>query len=203
MKDQKRLINFENQQFLILSGGNTELGVLDLKGVAVPQEQNINFINIARLSPEKDQETLIHAFAKVTEVEEKARLYIVGEGPLEQQLKHLVQSLGIGNKVYFTGQIENPFVLLNQCDCFILSSEYEGQGLVLLEALILEKPVIGTNVPGIKSVLADGYGKLIDHNVEALKQAMITFIEEGMEMKEFDYVGYNRDAIEMFHSEVI
>ncbi|MEK5524016.1 glycosyltransferase [Heyndrickxia sp. FSL W8-0423] len=202
MKDQKRLINFENQQFLILSGGNTELGVLDLKGVAVPQEQNINFINIARLSPEKDQETLIHAFAKVTEVEEKARLYIVGEGPLEQQLKHLVQSLGIGNKVYFTGQIENPFVLLNQCDCFILSSEYEGQGLVLLEALILEKPVIGTNVPGIKSVLADGYGKLIEHNVEALKQAMITFIEEGMEMKEFDYVGYNRDAIQMFIQEI-
>ncbi|QQZ10347.1 glycosyltransferase [Heyndrickxia vini] len=201
-KDQKKLINYDNHDFLVLSGENAESGVLDVKGVDIPKEEHINFINIARLSPEKDQETLIYAFANVQKIESKARLYIVGEGTLEQELKHLVNSLGIEKNVYFTGQIENPYVLLNECDCFILSSEYEGQGLVLLESLILEKPVIGTNVPGIKSVLAGGYGTLVEHDREALQQAMISFISKGIEQKKFDYVAYNQEAMEMFFQEV-
>ncbi|KYD09563.1 glycosyltransferase [Heyndrickxia sporothermodurans] len=202
-KVEKKTIQFEGHDYLILSGGDANQGVLAMKGVEIPKDENINFINIARLSPEKSQHLLIQAFANISKVEDRARLYIVGEGPLEQELKHLAQSLGIGSKVYFTGQIENPYVLLNQCDCFILSSEYEGQGLVLLEALILEKPIIATNVPGIKSVLEGGYGQLIEHNIEELQQAMLTFASKGLETKEFDYVGYNRKAIEMFMSEVV
>src|SRR5699024_11717304 len=98
------------------------------------------------LSPEKDHMKLIQSFYELSKTHSDIKLYIVGEGVLKTQLEQLVDRLNLNNRVIFTGQLNNPYPLLNMCDCFVLSFNYEGKAIVLLEALILEMPVIITYV---------------------------------------------------------
>lgn len=83
----------------------------------------------------------------------------------------------MNDRIILVGQLSNPFALINQCDCFVLSSNYEGQGLVLLETLIIGKPIIATDVTGVRSVLKEGYGELVENNQEALAEKLIQFVE--------------------------
>lgn len=168
-----------------------------------PRSSDINFINIGRLGPEKDQAKLINAFHHIVSNDPHAKLYIVGEGALEKQLKYQVKNLGLTNHVIFTGQLTNPYALLNACDCFVLSSNHEGQPIVLLEALILRKPIIVTNIPGSRSVVEGGYGLIVDNSVNGLAEGMMKFInDEPLYDKTFDYETYANQAINMFYSKV-
>jgi len=110
--------------------------------------------------------------------------------------------LGLKNDIIFAGQLENPFVLLDECDCFVLSSDYEGQGLVLMEAMIVGKPIIATDVTGVRSVLEGGLGLLVENTEEALTEAMKKYITEGIEYQTFDYESYNNHALQLFYKNV-
>ena len=111
--------------------------------------------------------------------------------------------LNIKDKVIFTGQVKNPFLLLKNSDCFVLSSNHEGQPMVLLENLILDKPIIATDIPGNRSVLENGYGLLCENSVEGLFEAMDKFMTNGIEHKKFDFIKYNAEAMKMFYSKVL
>lgn len=159
-----------------------------------------NFINMGRLSPEKNQENLIRAFSKFIQTGEKARLYILGSGPLEETLKQVIIDLGLQENVFLLGQKENPFAILSKCDYFILPSIYEGQPMVLLEALTLKMSIIASNIPANKDVLKDGQlGTLIvgtteDAIFETLKEKKYeSFVGES-----FDAIDYNSNAISNF-----
>ena len=175
---------------------------LDLRGIVAPLDNNINFISIGRLSPEKDHKKLLTAFSKVFEYHDNVKLYILGDGPLKEDLINFADDIRILDQVIFTGNLDNPHWLLNSCNCFVLSSNYEGQGIVILEALVLGKSVISTDIFGPRGILKGGYGKLVANNTEALAEAMIEFIEEGMDSKPFDYLKYNKIAMNQFYKEV-
>lgn len=177
-----------------------QLGCKEVLVKKSPDNNNINFINIGRLSPEKDQEKLLHAFKRVNDKYKNTRLYILGEGPLYNRLQEVIGDLQLESSVYLLGQVSNPFYLLNQCDCFILSSNYEGQPMVLLEAMTLGKNIIATDIPQNRYVLQDGYGKLAENSVAGLAKEMEDFIVNGMTTREFDYNGYNEKAMESFYT---
>jgi CDP-glycerol glycerophosphotransferase len=202
LKENQEVIINDDIEYLI-SNKKVDFGAISTKGIIKPSVENINFINIGRMSPEKDQEKLITAFASIEHEYANVRLYIVGEGPLENKLKTLARELRIEHKVFFTGQLDNVFALLSNCQCFVLSSNYEGQGLVLLESLILRIPTIATDVTGVRSVLENGYGLLVDNTLEDLKEGMLKFINgEKLSTKNFDYKAYNNEAIQMFYEKV-
>src|SRR5699024_9308418 len=106
------------------------------------------FITVGRLSVEKDHAKLITAFAQVKKQCNTASLIIIGDGPLRGELNQLVRALDLEEGVKLLGRRTNPMPLLNKADCFVLSSEHEGQGLVLLEAMALDKPIISVDIPG-------------------------------------------------------
>jgi len=193
---------YNNKDYLVMQC-KTDRGLLEMKGIELPDSKNINFINIGRLSPEKDQKKLIRAFSKIAEMYRSARLYIVGEGVLANELKKLTKSLKLEEKVIFTGQVSNPFVLLKKCDCFILSSNHEGQPMVLLEALVLGMPIIATDIPGSRSILENGYGELVENSEDGLVNGMEKFILKQIPNKRFDYDKYNQMALDMFYKEVV
>ncbi len=112
------------------------------------------FSNVGRLHPDKDQKTLISAFAKVADKLPKAILMILGKGRLEAALKQQVKDLGLSNKVIFTGMVANAVNYYRAFDAFILSSDYEPFGMVLLEAIMAEVPIIATNVGGAKEIIS-------------------------------------------------
>ncbi|WP_444939373.1 CDP-glycerol glycerophosphotransferase family protein [Microbulbifer sp. JMSA002] len=143
----------------------------------------VKFVSIGRLSPEKNQSRLLKAFSKVIKEGVNAVLFLVGEGPLREALEAESQKLQIEDRVVFTGWVSNPYPLLAASDCMVLSSDYEGQPMTLLEALSLGIPCIGTNIPGIRSVLGNGGGVLTDQNDASLAEAMIKFSESNQDSK--------------------
>lgn len=204
-KDEKRTIELNDTQYLLKEESFAQ-GSFSMAGVPMPKEDEITFINVGRLSPEKGQDKLITAFSTLSKKHDNLKLLIMGEGPLRRDLEKLIHSLQLEDKVFLVGQWNNPYSLINQCDCFVLSSNHEGQGLVLLETLIMEKPIISTDIPGPHSVLEDGYGRLVNNDEESLTVAMSEFIEDKNKftnnLKKFDYEKYNEDAMALFYKTV-
>ncbi len=101
---------------------------------------------VGRLVPYKGVEFLIRALANI-----KARLWIVGSGPLEDSLRNLVREKGIADRINFLGQVSDDDLVAyyHACDAFVLPSitTQEMFGLVQLEAMACRKPVISTNLP--------------------------------------------------------
>lgn len=134
------------------------------------------FISVGRLSTEKNQETLIKAFAELVGEGNRVGLVIVGSGILEEQLKQEINRLGLENQVLLTGQLSNPYPAIRHADCFILPSKHEGQPVTLLEAMALGMPVITTTLPGCIEVVGLGYGKLTETDQSSVANAMREFL---------------------------
>ncbi|MBL8798967.1 MAG: glycosyltransferase [Planctomycetia bacterium] len=105
-------------------------------------------IHVARLSPVKDQATLLRAARLVADRHTEFRLDIVGGGPCEADLKQLHAQLDLGERVRFLGYRADVGLLLRQADVFVLPSLTEGVSLTLLEAMASSLPIVATAVGG-------------------------------------------------------
>ena len=113
--------------------------------------------NVGRLHPDKDQKTLLAGFAKaLNHLPPASLLAIAGSGPLEAELQSYARSLGISRSVFFLGQVPNVRQLFSAFDLFVLSSDHEPFGMVLLEAMAAGVPVIATNCGGAPEVVGRG-----------------------------------------------
>jgi len=121
-------------------------------------------LGAGRLAEQKDFETLIRAFEGVAEQKDNARLLIVGSGSKEAQLQTLVSELGLEDRVELVGYVDNLYAYMNAADVFVLSSRWEGFGIVLVEAMAVGTPVVSTDCPhGPNEILSNGeYGELVD-----------------------------------------
>lgn len=160
------------------------------------------FITIGRLSGEKDQEKLIRAFEKVHQESPKTRLLIIGDGPLQYGLQSIITELGLQKYVHLLGRKKNPYPYLKRADCFILPSNYEGQPVVLFEALILHKMIIATDIVANRGVLAGGYGALCENTINGVVVAMNQYLAGELHSEPFDIEKYNQRAIEMLYEKV-
>lgn len=203
LADEENIVEICGDEYYIKESVIDNNGAITIDGFRKPDKNDTVFINIGRMSPEKDQDKLLKAFKLLCDKYNNVKLYIVGDGVLRDDLESSAMKLNIKDKVIFTGQVKNPFLLLKNSDCFVLSSNHEGQPMVLLENLILDKPIIATDIPGNRSVLENGYGLLCENSVEGLFEAMDKFMTNGIEHKKFDFIKYNAEAMKMFYSKVL
>lgn len=110
-------------------------------------------VTVGRLAEPKAYDVLLRAHALATQPHD---LVIVGDGPDRAALEGLAAELGISDTVHFTGFLSDPQPLIARADLFVLSSRYEGLGLVLVEALAHGTPVISTDCAGPRYVLDHG-----------------------------------------------
>ena len=130
--------------------------------------------NVGRLHPDKDQTTLIKGFAKaLPDLPAGSLLAIMGSGRLEQQLKQLAIDLGVADSVRFLGQVPNGRRYFKAFNLFVLTSDYEPFGMVLLEAMAADVPVIATNCGGAKEVVSDPQYLFELGSVEELSRLLI------------------------------
>ena len=132
-------------------------------------------VTVGRLHPQKDQETLLRAFAKVVE-RRPARLLILGEGEVRAALEALAAELGVSQRVHLPGHVSDSLAQMNAADLFVLSSRFEGLPTVLIEALLCGLPIVSTDCEhGPREILEGGrYGTLVPvGDVEALAAAML------------------------------
>ena len=113
---------------------------------------------VGRLWAQKDYPNLIRALAELESGLMSPRLVIVGDGPLRDDLVSLAESLGVLDRVTFLGVRHDVPALLSACDLFVLSSAWEGFGLVVAEAMACDRVVVATNCGGVKEVVGEiGY----------------------------------------------
>jgi glycosyltransferase involved in cell wall biosynthesis len=119
------------------------------------------FGTIGRLAKNKDQASLIQAFALIKPHYPNAKLIIIGDGVLQESLQQQINTAGLSDDIILTGFLAGGFRYLKAFDCFVLPSIQEAFGRVLLEAMIAKCPVIAARVHGIPEVVADA-GVLIN-----------------------------------------
>ncbi|MEA2019028.1 MAG: glycosyltransferase, partial [Campylobacterota bacterium] len=136
--------------------------------------QDIIFVIVGRFVEAKGFIYLIKAFAKIDRnIRDKMNLILVGDGVEKTILEEAVLELGIKNDVIFLGYQDNPYKYMKESDLFVLSSLWEGFGIVIIEAMVLNIPIVSSNCKyGPSEILLDEnkieYGKLV--NIEDDKE---------------------------------
>jgi glycosyltransferase involved in cell wall biosynthesis len=135
---------------------------------------------VSKLWEGKGHDLLIRAFKEIRKEKLQARLVIVGEGYLMESLKTLVSQLHLSEAVIFTGFLEDVPRIIATFDVAVLPSYFEGMGRVLLEAMAMEKPVVGTRVGGIPDLIEHGLnGYLVSPgNSMELATALLSLLED-------------------------
>ena len=163
---------------------------VDLKGIARAVSKDLpggsklgakTILTLGRLVEEKDHVTLIRAFAKVATTDPEVKLVILGEGPMRRELENLVKHLDLMDRISLPGFVDNPFSWLAQARLFVLSSQFEGFGNVVIEALATGCPVVSTDCPGgSTAILQHGrFGRLTPvGNSDAMADAINESLRE-------------------------
>ncbi|MBR2994886.1 glycosyltransferase [Candidatus Saccharibacteria bacterium] len=146
------------------------------------EERRNVIVSVGRLEKNKNQELLIRAFGDV--IENGGCDYILeifGEGSLRAHLQDLIKELGLDNKVFLKGQIDNVIQEINNARIFVLSSLYEGMPNALMEAMAMGLPCISTDCPcgGPRALIRDGENGILteNDNEEALKGAINRLVD--------------------------
>lgn len=140
-------------------------------------ETDFVFINVSRMMPAKDHRNLLDAFKIIHEKFPDAKLICVGSGELLAETENYAESLGLESSVIFTGAKINVQDFYNASDCFVLSSAWEGFGIVLAEAMACGLPVVSTDCGGTREVVQNDKWLVPPKNSELLAAKMIEIMK--------------------------
>lgn len=129
----------------------------NINGLSPCKNKGPIILNVARLVEAKDHDNLLRAFCLFKEKYNDAILVIAGDGHLKHEISDLAIKLKISNSVLMLGARKDISDLMSVADLFVLSSAWEGFGLVLAEAMACELPVVTTDCGGTKEVVSS-YG---------------------------------------------
>jgi glycosyltransferase involved in cell wall biosynthesis len=131
-------------------------------------------LSVARLVPDKDHDTMLAAFGRLTQRHPDAELWLVGNGPRREILEQKVRDLGLSGRVKFLPVAKDIRPLYRQADVFVLSSVEEALPNVVLEAMAAGLPVVATRVGGLpEAVVPEDTGLLVSpRDVDGLAAAL-------------------------------
>lgn len=113
------------------------------------------FANVGRLHDDKDQATIIRAFALIASKHPNAKLLLIGKGKREAQYRALTEQLQLQGRVILTGPLPDAATLFTAFDAYVSASDREPFGIVLTEAMLARVPVISTDCGGAPEVLGE------------------------------------------------
>jgi glycosyltransferase involved in cell wall biosynthesis len=119
-------------------------------------DQDVLFVCVARFAAQKNHTLLLSAFAQGPASDPNAHLILIGEGPLREQLEDQAKDLGLGSQVRFLGLRADIPDALGAMDVFVLSSDWEGNPLSVIEAMASGLPIVSTAVGGVPDLFESG-----------------------------------------------
>jgi len=153
------------------------------------EKDHIILIQVSSFRAQKDQPTLIRALKLLPE---NFKLLLVGDGPLKEENKQLVEKFGMSSRVKFCGIREDVPSLLKTADLVILSSHYEGLSLSSIEGMASGKPFLASDVPGLNEVVK-GAGILFPEGDEqSLANELLKLSEDSEFYKKIASSGLKR-----------
>lgn len=185
-------ISYDKDTLMVTSNPCGIKGVLESKGR--------KFISIGNYSKSKDNESLLKAFDKFCDDYPDAQLILVGNGGnLYNKTKSWRAGLKHWQNVTLINGISNYLPILKECDLFISSSKSESSFLSIIEADVLNIPVLATRIDDFEWMKKfDGF--LVESNEDGLLEGMNAFMDEKINLMNIDVEQHNEKALEEFYS---
>jgi glycosyltransferase involved in cell wall biosynthesis len=141
------------------------------------------WLAVGRLAPAKDYPNLLRAFAAVRAQKPETRLWVAGDarGNERAPLESLAKELGIGANACWLGLHRDMPALFDAADAFISASAWEGMPLAVGEAMAMAKPVVATDVGGVRELVGDAGVVVPAKDSSALAEAMLATMQESRE----------------------
>ena len=175
---------------------------LSLQNIKDMDKFKKSFLTVARLTKQKGIDRLIRIHKRLINEDLEHKIYIIGDGEERKKLENEVKKMNIQNTFIFLGKKENPYPYMKKADYILLLSNYEGYGMVLEEAKILNKPVIITNTAATEAV--QNYKKkiIVENNEESIFLEIRKILKkEGEELTKEKYI--NDYLLEEVKNEII
>lgn len=141
------------------------------------KENEITIVTVARLAPPKGLDIAIEACKKIKDKGFKIRWYVIGEGNERENLIEKINILKLKNTFLLLGNRVNPYPYIKLCDIYVQPSKWEGFGITVLEAKILNKPIVATNIPEFREQINNNVNGLLFDDIDTLVKSIITIIE--------------------------
>lgn len=210
---------FRRIVFVSEEGKNTFLQVFpQMNGKVIKCNNAINYQKIEKLSKESIEEKKddIYTILNVGRHDEKQKkltrlleaaymlkkdkfsfkIILVGNGPDTDFYKKIVKEKNLEDIVYFVGAKKNPYPYFKIADSIILTSEYEGYPVTIIESLVLNKPVITTKVSDVEEDISGKFGYVTTKEINSIYEAMKKIITEGYNIEQsFDSKQFNKNII--------
>lgn len=151
-------------------------------------------LGLGRLVPQKGYDVAVRAFATVRERHPDAVLAILGEGPERSRLEELGRELGLGGSLLLPGRAGDVAGWLRRAELFVHPARWEGFGLVLLEAMLAELPVVAAGVSAIPEIVVDGETGLLvpPDDPAALADALLRLLADADHARRLGEAGHAR-----------
>lgn len=147
--------------------------------IEIKKNEKITFVSVGRLSEEKGYLRLLDVVYKLRKQGFEFNLWLIGDGPQRKELEEKVKSLNLGESVIFLGNQSNPHKYTSKSDVFICSSFREGYSTACTESIMLNIPVITTDVSGAKEIIEDAEcGRLVANSIDGIYFGMKEVLEK-------------------------
>ncbi len=187
--------SIKNEKIKVIYYGLDNLDILSRKNKKIilnsKNKKNTLVIGcIARLVPQKSIDNLINSLLFIKDLDIK--LIIIGKGPLEKKLKNYAKKMNLESKILWIKFIDDLKNFYKFIDIFVLTSKFEGLGLVFLEAMLSKKPVISSNSSAMREIIKNdfnGYLVKLDDPI-SLSKAILKLKNQKIRQR-FGINGYN------------
>ncbi|MDH4423930.1 glycosyltransferase [Bacillus cereus] len=140
----------------------------------------LRILTIGRLVDAKGYDMAIEACYKLKKQGYKLKWYVIGEGNLKSKLENMIKEFHLEETFILLGTFQNPYVFLKQCDVYVQPSRFEGYGLALAEAKVLQKPIVSTNFTVVHNQIKDREnGVIVTMNSDAVYEGIRGIIEDN------------------------
>lgn len=137
------------------------------------------FVSVGTVFPQKGFDRLLKVHKKLLEEGFDHRILILGDGYDFENVKRLKNELEVDETAIMLGFMDNPYPYIKSADFFVLSSRYEGFPTVLYEAITLGKPIVATDVSGVREMLNEGeLGLIVENSEEGIYGGMKRMLTE-------------------------
>lgn len=161
------------------------------------QKRKTTFINVSRY--EEKQKKLLMMLSVINRLKKEGYdfdLWMIGDGPDKDKYTEYVNNNNLNDVVTFLGKMDNPFVYYKASDATLLSSFYEGNPVVFVEARILGIPIITTDVSDAMKDIQGRYGIVTNKTEEDFYNGIKSFLDNGFKPKTFDPEKFNQEILE-------
>lgn len=140
----------------------------------------INLVTVGRLSYQKGYDIALKSAKILKDKHLSFRWYFIGAGEELNKLTLLCEELSLSDCITFVGFVDNPYVYMNMCDIYVQPSRSEGYAVTLMEAVVLKKVIVTTNVSGSSEAVSDGYnGRIVNPIPSEIAQALLDICQSN------------------------